>query len=79
MTVSETQGTAAAKTASTQDRQERRLPISEKLLRMPIVLPLITFVLILIVWEAGTRLFAVPSFVLPAPYPPQNALLFLGS
>ncbi|WP_454610086.1 ABC transporter permease [Labrenzia sp. MBR-25] len=34
---------------------------------MPIVLPLITFVLILIVWEAGTRLFSVPSFVLPAP------------
>ncbi|NKI59242.1 ABC transporter permease [Labrenzia sp. PO1] len=46
---------------------ERPLPVSEKLLRMPVVLPLITFLLILIVWEAGTRLFSVPSFVLPAP------------
>tara|TARA_R110000737_G_scaffold351358_1_gene393393 strand:- start:2390 stop:3244 length:855 start_codon:yes stop_codon:yes gene_type:complete len=39
----------------------------EKLIRMPVVLPLLTFVLILLVWEAGTRLFAVPSYILPAP------------
>ncbi|WP_205838487.1 ABC transporter permease [Labrenzia sp. PO1] len=67
MTVSETQDTAAAKTTPKPERLERPLPVSEKLLRMPVVLPLITFLLILIVWEAGTRLFSVPSFVLPAP------------
>lgn len=67
MTVSETQDTAAAKTTPKPERLERPLPVSEKLLRMPVVLPLFTFVLILIVWEAGTRLFSVPSFVLPAP------------
>jgi NitT/TauT family transport system permease protein len=42
-------------------------PFMEKLIRMPVVLPLLTFVLILVVWEAGTRLFAVPSYILPAP------------
>ncbi|KAA2314231.1 ABC transporter permease [Pseudooceanicola sediminis] len=42
-------------------------PFMEKLIRLPVVLPLLTFVLILVVWEAGTRLFAVPSYILPAP------------
>lgn len=67
MTVSETQDTAAAKTTPKPERLKRPLPVFEKLLRMPVVLPLITFFLILVIWEAGTRLFSVPSFVLPAP------------
>ena len=33
----------------------------------PGVLPALTFISILIVWESGTRFFEVPSFVLPAP------------
>lgn len=43
------------------------LPLTERLIRMPVALPLITFAIILVLWESGTRLFNVPSFVLPAP------------
>lgn len=31
------------------------------------LLPLLTFLILLMVWEAGTRLFSVPTYVLPAP------------
>jgi len=44
-----------------------RLPLSERLLRTPAVLPLLTFLLLLILWELGTRIFSVPAYVLPAP------------
>lgn len=37
------------------------------ILDAPATLPLVTFFGILIVWEAATRVFAIPSFVLPAP------------
>lgn len=51
-----------------QDSQDRlTLPLSERLARMPVVLPLMTFVTLLLVWEFGTRLFGVPAYVLPAP------------
>ncbi|MXN18051.1 ABC transporter permease subunit [Pseudooceanicola sp. GBMRC 2024] len=43
------------------------MTLSEWLIRTPVVLPLLTFVLILALWEGGTRLFNVPSYVLPAP------------
>nr|WP_246226251.1 ABC transporter permease [Chelativorans xinjiangense] len=36
-------------------------------IRAPGVLPAATFVLILLVWEASCRVFAIPSFILPAP------------
>ncbi len=35
--------------------------------RVPGLLPAMTFLTILIVWEFGTRIFAVPTFLLPAP------------
>lgn len=43
------------------------LPLSERLVRMPIVLPLITFIVILTLWEASTWIFSIPSYILPAP------------
>jgi NitT/TauT family transport system permease protein len=39
----------------------------ERLIIMPVVLPLLTFLIILVLWEAATRVFAIPSFILPAP------------
>lgn len=44
-----------------------RVSLSERLVRMPVALPLFTFLSVLILWEAGTRAFAVPSYILPAP------------
>ena len=44
-----------------------RVSLSERLGRMPVVLPLFTFLAVLVLWEVGTRIFAVPSFILPAP------------
>ena len=41
--------------------------LSAWLVRTPVVLPLLTFVTILLVWEFGTRLFSVPSYILPSP------------
>lgn len=35
--------------------------------RLPGLLPLATFVLLLIVWETSCRVLAIPSFVLPSP------------
>ncbi len=49
------------------DQAPVKLPLTEKLIRMPIALPLLTFVVILLLWEMGTRLFSVPSYILPAP------------
>ncbi|MBR0558034.1 ABC transporter permease [Ciceribacter sp. L1K23] len=34
---------------------------------MPGVLPVATFALIVILWEASTHIFAIPTFILPAP------------
>ena len=51
----------------TTDHVPVKLPLSEKLIRMPFALPLLTFIVILLVWEIGTRLFSVPSYILPAP------------
>lgn len=70
MSVTETRADTAGKTAGAQTTSApsaERLPLSEYLLRVPALLPLVTFVLLLIVWEAATRIFAVPSYVLPAP------------
>jgi NitT/TauT family transport system permease protein len=51
----------------TSDQAPVKLPLTEKLIRMPIALPLLTFVVILLLWEMGTGLFSVPSYILPAP------------
>lgn len=44
-----------------------RASLSDWLLHTPVVLPLLTFAAILFAWEFGTRLFGVPSYLLPAP------------
>ena len=44
-----------------------RLPLSERLIRMPLALPLLTFAAVLVIWEGAARLFAIPSYILPAP------------
>lgn len=43
------------------------VPLSERLVRTPLLLPFLTFFALLLVWELGTRLFGVPSYILPAP------------
>jgi len=43
------------------------LPLIQRLIVMPIALPMLTFVVILILWEVLTRLFQVPTFILPPP------------
>lgn len=42
-------------------------PVWDRLIDMPVALPLICFLAILILWESSTRLFSIPSYVLPAP------------
>jgi NitT/TauT family transport system permease protein len=37
------------------------------LISTPLILPLMTFAIILLVWELGTKLFNVPTYVLPPP------------
>ncbi|SUB01910.1 Glycine betaine/L-proline transport system permease protein proW [Pannonibacter phragmitetus] len=55
----------AARHEAQQARQA--LHLRERLVQMPFVLPLITFAALLALWEAGTWLCAVPSYILPAP------------
>lgn len=43
------------------------LPLSERLIRTPSLLPLLTFLILIAIWETGTRALEVPSFILPAP------------
>ncbi len=44
-----------------------KISLTDWLLRTPLVLPLLTFAIILVVWEGGTRLFNVAPYILPAP------------
>ncbi len=48
-------------------RKPFSLPLSERMIAMPLVLPLLTFAVILVLWETSTRVFSIPSFILPAP------------
>ncbi|MAC80176.1 MAG: ABC transporter permease [Rhodobacteraceae bacterium] len=57
----------APETAPAEPADLPNVSLSERLVRMPVVLPLFTFLSVLVLWEAGTRLFAVPSYILPAP------------
>lgn len=38
-----------------------------RLMRVPALLPMITFATILIAWEASTWLFSIPAYILPSP------------
>lgn len=63
------QDTSAASSLSGQRKMKQPLGrrISRALLRVPGVLPALTFILILTVWEISVLVFSVPSYVLPAP------------
>jgi len=57
---------SSVKTASNTDPAPSSNPFAW-LFRSAVVLPLITFALILVAWEFGTKLFGVPTYVLPPP------------
>ncbi len=42
-------------------------PFWQRLAASPVFRPAATFLVILVLWEGATRLFSIPSFVLPAP------------
>ncbi len=46
---------------------ESNRPLARLLFWLDRLTPVLAFVVLLIVWEASTRLFAIPSFLLPAP------------
>jgi NitT/TauT family transport system permease protein len=55
--------------APPRDAEEKALSLSltDRLISMPAALPLLTFAALLILWEASARIFAIPSYILPAP------------
>ncbi len=59
--------TSEASSSSVRPDRAASLPLGRLLVRTPGALPILTFVAILLVWEGATRLFGVPSYVLPAP------------
>ncbi|WP_206169718.1 ABC transporter permease [Tropicibacter alexandrii] len=61
--------TADADIAPAHDAEEKApgLSLTERLISAPAALPLLTFAALLIVWEASARIFAIPSYILPAP------------
>jgi NitT/TauT family transport system permease protein len=66
------QPTSAASSSSVTEDQPAPVvapppSLRDRLLRVPGLLPVLTFAAILIVWEAATRIFGVPSYVLPSP------------
>lgn len=63
----ETQAPKSVPERSTAAQPKLVLTLTERLIAMPVALPLLTFAVILILWEAATRIFAIPSFILPAP------------
>ncbi len=48
-------------------RPDPTAPRRPRLLAVPGILPLLTFLILIAVWEGGTRAFGVPTFVLPPP------------
>ena len=60
----------SAASSSAERPESPALPASFKvrsLLLLPGVLPVLTTLILLLVWEGATRLFAIPSFILPSP------------
>lgn len=64
------QDISAASSSSARPRPAARQPgpgLAARALAAPGLVPVATFVAILLVWEIACRVFAIPSFVLPAP------------
>lgn len=58
---------ASSSTVPPEARAPARRRVARALVRTPGLLPALTFLVILIVWESAVRIFGVPSYVLPAP------------
>lgn len=54
-------------TPETTRQAPEKISLGQRFLALPGGLPLLTFAVILLSWEFGTRLFQVPSYLLPAP------------
>lgn len=66
------QDTSAASSSSAPPEAKAAAPkpglgLWRTIVRTPGALPVLTFLTILLLWEAATRLFGIPSYVLPAP------------
>ena len=66
------QDTSAASSSSARPEPRAAAPtpapgLGRLIVRTPGALPVLTFLTILLLWEAATRLFGIPSYVLPAP------------
>lgn len=61
--------TADADIAPSRDTEEKAptLSLTDRLMAVPAALPLLTFAALLILWETSARVFAIPSYILPAP------------
>jgi NitT/TauT family transport system permease protein len=44
-----------------------RVPLVRRLMAVPGLLPVLTLVGVLVIWELATRVFSIPSYILPAP------------
>jgi len=54
-------------TEQTPPAPPKSVPFKQWLIKTPVVLPLATFLIVLLAWEFGTRIFNVPPYLLPAP------------
>ncbi len=61
------QQSSAASSSSAQLEQKQAGNPLKAILALPILRPIATFAAILVVWELSTIVFAIPSFLLPAP------------
>lgn len=61
--------TADADIAPSRDTEEKAptLSLTDRLMAVPAALPLLTFAALLVLWETSARVFAIPSYILPAP------------
>jgi NitT/TauT family transport system permease protein len=44
-----------------------RIPLIRQMMAVPGLLPGLTIIAMLVIWELATRIFPIPSFILPAP------------
>ncbi|MBO6957024.1 MAG: hypothetical protein JJ849_16140, partial [Rhizobiales bacterium] len=44
-----------------------KVPLIRQMMAVPGLLPGLTIIALLVIWELATRIFPIPSFILPAP------------
>ncbi len=67
MTMSDTSAVSSSSAPPEPDTVSAGRPLLARALATPALLPVVTFVAIVAVWEISCHLFEIPSFVLPAP------------